>query len=71
MIDFKFICLSITASLFLLGCGVRGRPQPPIEPPDLGRGKPTFTRANRELAIPEVPSPEASPTPLENPAEGY
>lgn len=29
----------------LLGCGVKGDPLPPIEPPHLGRGQPTFKEA--------------------------
>jgi hypothetical protein len=40
-----------------LGCGVRGRPQPPLTPPELGRGQPTFKRATEEFAFPAVPTP--------------
>lgn len=55
--------LSVVAVLSLVGCGVRGRPQPPLTPPELGRGEPTFKRATEDLAFPEVPAPEATPDP--------
>ena len=45
------------------GCGVRGRPQAPLTPAQLGRGQPTFKRATEEFAFPNVPSPETSATP--------
>lgn len=36
----------LVALIFILaGCGVKGDPQPPIKPPDLGRGQPTFKEA--------------------------
>ena len=41
----------------ILGCGVRGRPQPPLTPPELGHGQPTFSRATEEFAFPAVPTP--------------
>ncbi len=34
---------------FLFGCGVKGDPQPPQEMPELGRGRPTFDKASKEL----------------------
>ena len=43
------------------GCGVRGRPQPPLTPAEIGRGQPTFKRATEEFAFPDVPSPESAP----------
>ena len=64
MINFKKI-FSLAGIMILigavLGCGVRGKPQPPLSPPELGRGQPTFKRATEEFAFPNVPSPEASP----------
>jgi hypothetical protein len=59
------IALVVTAfsASTLVGCGVRGRPQPPLAPPELGRGEPTFKRATEEFAFPEVPSPDATPDP--------
>ncbi|MCS6837924.1 MAG: hypothetical protein NZ480_03665 [Bdellovibrionaceae bacterium] len=36
---FVFIGLVVTALVMLgFGCGVRGRPQPPLEPPPIGDG---------------------------------
>jgi hypothetical protein len=46
-----------------LGCGVRGKPEAPLTPPELGRGQPTFKRATQEFAFPNVPSPETTPGP--------
>lgn len=55
--------------IFFAGCGVRGRPQPPLQPPELGRGQPTFKRASEEFAFAEVPSPETTASPSPAPAE--
>ncbi len=52
----------ILLTIFLLsvpGCGVRGRPQPPETPPEIGRGQPTFRRATEQFkfqSVPPVPS---------------
>ena len=32
-------------------CGVKGDPQPPLQPPQLGRGKPTFKKAAESVKI--------------------
>jgi len=34
---------------FLVGCGVKGDPQPPLTPAALGRGEPTFKDAVKEV----------------------
>jgi hypothetical protein len=39
----------IFCALAGLSCGVKGDPQPPAEMPQLGRGKPTFDKASKEL----------------------
>lgn len=39
----------------LLGCGVRGDPIPPTEPPSLGRGQPMYKEVTKDLATPYVP----------------
>lgn len=57
------LSLAIAAALFGTGCGVRGRPQPPLTPAELGRGQPSFKRATEEFAFPEVPSPTPAPDP--------
>jgi hypothetical protein len=66
---------SMSASLFaivivttLSACGVRGRPQPPLAPAELGRGQPSFKGATEEMAFPSVPSPDATPRPSPRPA---
>jgi hypothetical protein len=56
-----WMCLAMLGSFS--ACGVRGDPQPPLAPSELGRGKPTFKRSTAEFAFPEVPSPEPSATP--------
>lgn len=33
----------------LLACGVKGDPQPPMQPAFLGRGKPTYDQATQEI----------------------
>ncbi len=45
----------------LSACGVRGKPQPPLTPAELGRGKPTFRRGTEEFAFPAVPTPSSVP----------
>lgn len=62
----KFFLLSactLAAAFIASGCGVRGRPQPPLTPAELGHGQPSFKRATEEYAFPNVPAPEASPVP--------
>ena len=42
----KFLyCLLLLA---LASCGVKGRPLPPIIPPTLGRGEPTYSEATKK-----------------------
>lgn len=57
------VALSAMVMTVLTGCGVRGRPQPPLIPPELGRGEPTFKRASEGFTIPNVPAPESTPDP--------
>lgn len=51
----KRIMLSIAVLSFACGCGVRGRPQPPETPPEIGRGRPTFRRATEQFKFQNVP----------------
>lgn len=34
--------------LAVAGCGVKGRPLPPLTPPTLGRGEPTYSEATKK-----------------------
>ncbi|MNK91855.1 hypothetical protein D3C87_1119710 [compost metagenome] len=34
--------------LAVASCGVKGRPQPPLVPPTLGRGEPTYSEATKK-----------------------
>jgi hypothetical protein len=38
------------------GCGVKGDPLPPLDPPDLGRGRPGFSGATRDIPTEETPT---------------
>ncbi len=40
--------LLFLASAFMAGCGVKGAPLPPLTPPPLGRGEPTYSDATRK-----------------------
>lgn len=37
----------LVCALALVGCGVKGRPLPPLNPAPLGRGEPTFKDATQ------------------------
>lgn len=59
-----FFCALATVVLGAsVACGVRGRPQAPETPPELGRGQPSFKRATEEFAFPDVPQVGATPQP--------
>ncbi len=55
--------LLVLCGLIAVSCGVRGKPQPPLEPAQIGRGQPTMKRVTEEYAFPDVPSPDATPEP--------
>ncbi|WP_413585886.1 hypothetical protein [Bdellovibrio sp. HCB274] len=40
--------LLLVASVFVAGCGVKGAPLPPLTPPPLGRGEPTYSEKTRK-----------------------
>lgn len=63
MIKSKLFLACLVASVPLVGCGVRGKPQPPLTPPELGRGQPTFKRATEDYAFPTVPGVQTTPAP--------
>ena len=49
----QFIILGVF--LAQVSCGVRGDPVPPQDPVELGRGQPTYKKATKDLAFPDVP----------------
>ena len=53
---FNFFLVLILSSTFL-SCGVKGKPLPPLEPVEIGRGAPTYKRAA------EASKPQTVPTP--------
>ncbi len=57
-------------AILIAGCGVKGRPLPPLTPPELGRGKPSFKRSTEEYGFQNVPSPDATPDPKASPRPG-
>ncbi|UYL10511.1 hypothetical protein B9G69_007975 [Bdellovibrio sp. SKB1291214] len=40
--------LLFLAGVFIAGCGVKGAPLPPLTPPPLGRGEPTYSDTTRK-----------------------
>ena len=58
----KLLTVGIVILVLCNGCGVRSRPLPPLTPPELGRGSPTFKRATEEMAYPSVPPISPQPT---------
>ncbi len=50
--------LYFTVCLSAIGCGVRGDPEAPLEPAEIGRGQPVFQKATEELNIKPVPNPD-------------
>jgi hypothetical protein len=59
--------ISFVVPALLASCGVRGRPQPPLTPAELGKGKPTFQRATEDFAFPSVPEPGVTAEPTATP----
>ncbi len=52
--------------LFLGACGVKGKPLPPLEPAEIGRGVPTYKRAAEQAkpsVVPDFNGVKPSPTP--------
>ena len=43
--------LVLALPFLFAACGVKGNPQPPMEPPVLGRGEPNFSKATEDLKI--------------------
>ncbi len=58
-ISIVFVLVAISAA----GCGVKGKPLPPLQPAEIGRGVPTYKRTAEEAKPKTVPSLLPSPTP--------
>lgn len=54
--DFKAKASLFLVLLAVVSCGVKGDPQPPLKPPHLGRGKPTFKEAIKSVKPANVES---------------
>lgn len=63
-ISIVFVLVALSAA----GCGVKGKPLPPLQPAEIGRGVPTYKRTAEEAKPKTVPS--LSPTPSPAPASG-
>jgi hypothetical protein len=48
---FLALTSSLAALLWLAGCGVKGKPLPPLTPPVLGRGEPSYSRATKDVKV--------------------
>ncbi len=55
MSDLKLvgILVGFTALFFISACGVKGDPLPPEKPVEIGRGRPTYKRAFRDIQMPD------------------
>lgn len=42
---------SLACAVGLVGCGVKGKPLPPLTPPVLGRGEPNYSKATQDVKI--------------------
>jgi hypothetical protein len=54
--------LGLSLAVSIAACGVRGNPQPPLMPSELGHGQPSFKRGTENLAYPVVPEVDSTPT---------
>ena len=64
---FVIICIST----WLLGCGVRGNPLPPLEPTEVGRGRPTYKKAMKEVVDPSAPEEDSTEDLKKTKKKGY
>jgi len=56
----KIFALMIMIALWG-GCGVKGKPQPPLTPPILGRGEMSFSSATKSLKLKKTPKSNQEP----------
>ena len=57
----KISIVLLLVAIAAAGCGVKGKPLPPLQPAEIGRGVPTYKRTAEEAKPNLVPS--LSPTP--------
>lgn len=62
----KISILILLATAWVVGCGVKGKPLPPLQPAEIGRGVPTYKRTAEEAKPKTVPAL----SPLATPASG-
>jgi hypothetical protein len=65
----RIISIVLGTGLFA-ACGVKGKPLPPLEPAEIGRGAPTYKRAAQQAKpeiVPEMGLPKPSATPRSSP----
>jgi predicted small lipoprotein YifL len=56
------IILVLGILIYAAACGVKGRPQPPLYAPPMGRGKPTLNGNSQGLKLNPLLSPSGSPS---------
>jgi len=44
-------------SFMMSACGVKGKPQPPLTAPVLGRGEPNYSKATEKVKLKKKPIP--------------
>lgn len=58
-------CLTVILGMLLVtGCGVKGKPMPPLEPVELGRGTPTYKRTAEQAKPATIPDAKTKSTTL-------
>lgn len=58
---------SFLLMFFIASCGVKGKPMPPLEPAEIGRGAPTYKRAAEQAKPSMVPDAGTKPLPSPTP----
>lgn len=51
----KSVCFVFLTVFYLSACGVKGKPQPPLTAPVLGRGEPNFSKATEKVKLKKKP----------------
>lgn len=59
----KPLVFGLIVFLFISGCGVKGDPLPPLQPVEIGRGKPNFKRELKNVRLPDDQAPQEKENP--------